>query len=46
VGESPKKIQNIKNREEEGEKISVKEVSIRKPTFSAIRKRGQESTGV
>ena len=43
MGESPKKIQNTKNKEEEKGKTLVKGVRIRKTIFSAIRKRGQES---
>ena len=38
MGESPKKEQKTKNREEEGGETLVRGVHIRKPTFPAIRR--------
>ena len=43
MGESPKKLQNTKNRKKEGEEILIKGIYIRKPIFLAIKKRGQKS---
>ncbi len=46
MGESLKKVQNNKNREEEGEETLVRGIRIRKITFSTIGKRGQEFIGI